>query len=127
MQRYDDVNVAYSSIHGFGLFAAEEINSGETIMLIDGEVISEEECIRRENDDNNVYIFWNGDNYIDTIKSEKIKFINHDCEPNCEVWDNDEKSLLLIASRDISVGEELTIDYGYDEIYEYCSCTACAV
>lgn len=123
----NEVEVAFSPIHGDGLFAKQNFKTGEYVMLIAGEVISEEECIRRENEENNVYIFWNGDNYIDTSKTEKIKFINHDCDCNCEVLDYDENSLLLVASRAIKVGEELTIDYGYDEIYEYCSCTACAV
>lgn len=123
----NNVTVAFSSIHGFGVFAANNIKDGENILLIEGEVISEDECVRRENEENNVYIFWNGDNYIDTSETEKIKFINHDCEPNCEVLDNDDRSLILAAIREIRRGEELTIDYGYDEIYEYCSCTACAV
>jgi hypothetical protein len=32
---------------------------------------------------------------------------------------------MLFASEDIQAGEELTIDYGYDEIYSYCSCNDC--
>ena len=54
-----------------------------------------------------------------------IKYINHRCDCNCEVDEGDEYSLKLIASRDIKRGEELTIDYGYDEIYEYCQCQYC--
>ena len=34
--------------------------------------------------------------------------------------------MLLCANRDIQPGEELTIDYGYDEIYEQCSCVVCS-
>jgi hypothetical protein len=94
-------------------------------MLIKGEVISEEECIRREDDENNVYIFWNDINYIDVNNTVVIKYINHKCDCNCEVDEGDESSLKLIASRDIKTGEELTIDYGYDEIYEYCKCKYC--
>ena len=59
------VNVQESDIHGKGIFTTADIPSGKDIMLIKGEVISEEECIRREEDENNVYIFWNEINYID--------------------------------------------------------------
>jgi hypothetical protein len=94
-------------------------------MIISGEVISGDECERREEEENNVYIFWNGDNYIDTSNTDKIKYINHKCDFNCDVIERDEESLYLTAYRDIKKGEELTIDYGYDEIYEYCNCTLC--
>lgn len=117
--------VKESDIHGKGIFAAQFIPEGTLILIIEGEVIDEDECMRREDDEDNVYIFWNGDNYIDTSNSSDIKYINHSCDNNCEVLDNDEKSLQLVASRDILPEEELTIDYGYEEIYEYCSCVIC--
>jgi hypothetical protein len=119
------VKVQESEIHGKGIFTIVDIPCGKDIMLIKGEVISEEECIRREDDENNVYIFWNDINYIDVNNTDVIKYINHKCDCNCEVDEGDESSLKLIASRDIKTGEELTIDYGYDEIYEYCKCKYC--
>jgi len=122
----DKVIVKDSEISGKGLFASQDILEGEEIMIIDGEVIDEDECVRRENEENNVYIFWNEINYIDTAKTAKIKFINHSCGPNCDVEDGDESSLKLIANRFIKTGEELTIDYGYEEIYEFCNCHICA-
>ena len=120
------VEVQPSLIHGFGIFATIDIPKGTPIMIIEGEVISGEECERREEEENNVYIFWNGDDYIDTVKADKIKYINHNCDYNCEVLDRNEKSLLLVADRKITAGEELTIDYGYEEIYEKCRCSLCA-
>lgn len=119
------LQVSDSGIHGFGIFTNIFIKEGEKILLIKGEVISELECIKREENDGNVYIFWNGDNYIDASNEPIIKFINHDCNYNCEIIDNDENSLWLIASRNINPCEELSIDYGYDEIYESCSCLYC--
>ncbi len=122
----DFVYVKDSGIHGKGLFSSVKIKEGKTIMVIKGEVISGDECERREEEDNNVYIFWNGDDcYIDTANTDKIKFINHKCEYNCEVADGDKTSLLLVAARDIEPNEELTIDYGYEEIYEFCRCEKC--
>jgi uncharacterized protein len=119
------VTVNPSPIHGKGIFTTVDIPAGSEIMLINGEVISEEECIRRE-DEGNVYIFWNEDSYIDTFDTEKIKYINHKCDFNCEVLEADNNGLKLAAYRDIFAGEELTIDYGYDEIYEACRCALCA-
>ena len=95
-------------------------------MIISGELISEDECIRRENEEQNVYIFWNGDSYIDTAMTDIIKYINHDCSPNCYVADHSPESLQLMAMRDINEGEELTIDYGYEEIYDHCTCGTCS-
>lgn len=117
--------VKESEIHGKGIFASRFIPEGTLILIIKGEVIDETECMRREDEEENVYIFWNGDNYIDTSNSTDIKYINHSCDNNCEVADNDKSSLSLIAARDILPEEELTIDYGYEEIYEYCSCVIC--
>ncbi|MHB8338897.1 MAG: SET domain-containing protein [Ignavibacteriaceae bacterium] len=114
-----------SGIHGKGLFSTVDIAEGSKIFVIEGEAISEEECIKREAD-GNVYIFWNESNYIDTSMTNKIKYINHNCDCNCDVLENDEESLMLVAYRDIKAGEELTIDYGYEEIYELCQCNICA-
>jgi SET domain-containing protein len=118
------LEIKESSVHGKGLFAKENLNDGQKIIEIQGDVINADECVRRENE-GNVYIFWQDDDiYIDTNKSEKIKYINHSCNYNCDVIEDSEK-LILVATKNISAGEELTIDYGYDEIYEYCSCMSC--
>lgn len=121
----DKVIVKDSLIHGKGIFASCNINAGELVMIIRGELIDGYECEKREEEDNNVYIFWNGDNYIDTVMTDKIKYINHDCNPNCEVQDRDEESLNLVSKRLIKTGEEITMDYGYEEIYEDCKCMTC--
>jgi SET domain-containing protein len=120
------IEVKDSSIHGKGLFATSAIPMDEIAMIIKGEIISEEECVRREDEENNVYIFWNGDCYIDVINTDKIKYINHSCEYSCRVEERDDESLYLIADKDIAPGEELTIDYGYEEIYETCNCRICS-
>jgi len=119
------VVVKDSEIHGKGLFASGFIPKDSIAMIISGEVISEEECIRREDEENNVYIFWNGDNYIDCINTDKIKYINHSCNYTCSVVERDDESLYLVAEQDLNIGDELTIDYGYDEIYDYCNCKEC--
>ncbi|HED37932.1 MAG TPA: SET domain-containing protein [Ignavibacteria bacterium] len=119
------ISVKKSSVHGKGIFTPVDIPRNKIIMPIIGEVISGNECERREDEENNVYIFWNGDTYIDTAMTDKIKYINHNCDFNCDVIERDKNSLSLIAYRNIKAGEELTIDYGYEEIYEDCKCGKC--
>jgi uncharacterized protein len=121
----NELEVRESSLHGKGIVTKVNIPEGEIICIIAGEVIDEAECIRREDEEANVYIFCNGENYIDTDKTELIKNLNHFCIPNCYVDDRDESSLILVAERDIKAGEELTIDYDYEEIYEHCNCDVC--
>ena len=122
----EHVFVRESEIHGEGLFTAVDIPAGEKIMIISGDVISADECVRREDEEDNVYIFCLDDDcYIDTAMTDKIKYLNHNCDFNCDIIERDGESLYLTAYRDIQKGEELTIDYGYDEIYEYCNCDKC--
>lgn len=121
----DYLDVYDSGIHGKGLFTKIDITENSRIMVIGGELISEEECIEREAE-GNVYIFWNDQNYIDTINTKKIKYINHNCDFNCDVIEADGNGLILIAYRNIKAGEELTIDYGYEEIYQSCQCKNCS-
>ncbi len=122
----DYILVKQSKLHGKGIFSSVFIPEGTEILKIIGEEISEGECIRRENEEDNVYIFYKDDNtYIDTKNSDKVKFINHSCDYNCLVDEDDSGNLILVAAKNISPDEELTIDYGYDDIYSNCSCNDC--
>ena len=120
------VFVEESDIHGKGIFISTDIPRGKKILSIKGELIDGNECMRREDEEDNVYIFWNyEDMYIDTAMTDKIKYINHNCDFNCDIVDEKKNGLKLIAYKDIKAGEELTIDYGYEDIYEECSCNLC--
>ena len=63
----------------------------------------------------NAYIFHL--NYRYAIDGEALentaRYINHSCEPNCEV-DKKNGTLWIVAGQDIQAGEELTYNYGYD-------------
>ena len=129
MNNYDYekfVFVKDSDIHGKGIFISKNVLKGEKILSIIGEHIDGFECERREDEEDNVYIFWNYDDmYIDTAMTDKIKYINHNCDFNCDIVDEGDYGLMLIAYKDIKAGEELTIDYGYEDIYEECACSLC--
>jgi SET domain-containing protein len=121
--RIDNIlRIKESDVHGKGLFSNNELKTGQTITAICGEIINADECVRRESE-GNVYIFWkNDDVYIDVSSQSVIKFINHSCDYNCDIDEDENGNLILFSTKNIQEGEELTIDYGYEEIYESCSC-----
>ena len=52
-----------------------------------------------------------------TDKGNASRFINHSCDPNCEIqkWKTGNTSSVgIFAIRDILPGEELTFDYQFD-------------
>ncbi|MDY0082399.1 MAG: SET domain-containing protein-lysine N-methyltransferase [Ignavibacteriaceae bacterium] len=120
------LKVDKSSVHGNGLFANASFKEGDIIIQITGEVIDSDECERRENEENNVYIFYKNDNeLIDVSDNLLLKYINHSCNYNCDVDEDENGNLTLYAASSIDTGDELTIHYGYEDIYEYCACVNC--
>jgi len=61
------------------------------------------------------------------FKFNTARLINHSCDPNCEVLE-DNKKLWIFAMRDIKKNEELTYDYGFSFDKDYkqyvCKCGA---
>lgn len=115
-----------SSVHGKGLFSAVSFREGQLITMIYGEEITANECIRRENEESNVYIFYKDEDiYIDAADNTHLRYLNHSCNYNCDIDEDENGNLILYAIEDIAEGEELTIDYGYEEIYDFCSCLDC--
>jgi SET domain-containing protein len=103
-----------SQIAGLGLFVAQNIKKGTRIIQYIGEKISKDESTKRLAQ-GNAYLFTFNDRYdIDgkTLKNT-ARFINHSCDPNCEV-DITSRTIWIVALRDITDGEELTYNYGYD-------------
>jgi uncharacterized protein len=115
-----------STLHGKGLFSKIDYKEEEIIAIIQGEHINADECIRRENEEDNVYIFYKDeDEFVDAANQTQLKYLNHSCDYNCDIDEDENGNLVLYAVTYISSGEELTIDYGYEEIYKYCSCSNC--
>ncbi len=119
--------VGKSRIAGQGLFAAQDIKQDARIIPYIGEKISKGESTRRLVQ-GNVYIFTLNESFdIDgkTLKN-KARYINHSCDPNCEV-ELTSRTIWLVALRDITAGEDLTYNYGY-EVKDYmehpCTCRA---
>src|ERR1051326_4911790 len=103
-----------SSIQGMGLFAVDVIRTGALVIEYVGEKIGGKEMLRRCAAGNFfIFALQNGE-YIDgSVDYNLARFINHGCEPNCEMrWEGD--SLWIVALRDIAAGEEITFNYAYD-------------
>jgi SET domain-containing protein len=105
-----------STVHGYGVFAAEPIPKNARIIDYAGELIRNgEDCEAREArylEEGRIWIFrvnrvWSRDA---AVGGNIARFINHSCTPNCwfEVVD---KVIWIRASRAIRRGEELTYDY----------------
>lgn len=132
------ITVKKSKIHSAGVFAKKNIPKGKRIIEYVGEKLTKAEADRRadiplkKNKRNKnygaVYIFILNKRYdIDgNVKHNTARYINHSCDPNCEV-DIIRGKILIIALRDIKKGDELTYNYNY-EIDDYedhkCRCGA---
>ncbi len=113
-----------SDIHGHGVYATRDIAAGTRIIEYVGELIDKTESAKRgvrqhakamRSGGAAVYIFtltkrWDMDG---DVPWNTARLINHSCDPNCEAWIEGRK-IFIYALRDISPGEELTFDYGFD-------------
>jgi SET domain-containing protein len=97
-----------------GGLAREAISKGSRVIEYVGEKISKAESLRRC-ERNNVYIFSLGpETDLDgSVSWNPARFLNHSCVPNCEAV-LQEGCLWIVANRDISAGEEITFNYGFD-------------
>ncbi|MFA6023366.1 MAG: SET domain-containing protein-lysine N-methyltransferase [Candidatus Pacearchaeota archaeon] len=133
MQKIDikkDISVRKSGIHNSGVYAEVNIVKGTKIIEYIGEKITKEEAEKRENNtyqssknNSNIgadYIFELDDKFdIDgNFDYNTARLINHSCNPNCEI-EISNGHIWFQAKRDIKVGEELTFNYGYDDLKNY--------
>lgn len=105
---------------GYGLFALTSIQRGALVTEYIGEVITREECMRRKKSAKGHLYFLALDRelYIDAAhKGNESRFINHSCDPNCEVqlwYVGEEPRAAIVALRSIAPHEELSFDYKFD-------------
>ncbi len=98
------VYVAPSDIHGRGLFAARALSAGELIGVYEGQVVETD----------SPYVLWieneQGDGWTGHDGNNEMRFMNHADEPNAEM-----DGLNCYALEEIEQGDEITIDYGWNE------------
>ena len=116
--------VKNSKIHGKGIVATRNIKKSTRIIQYIGEIVSKKEGDKRSgnrikkylksNRTGSVYIFELNKKYdIDGFFGyNKARYINHSCNPNCEVEISNDQIWICSIKR-IKKGEELSYDYGY--------------
>ena len=117
--------VKKSIVHGSGIFADKDIKKDTRIIEYVGEKISKAEGDRRSEKrikkylnskkTGSVYIFELNSRYdIDgSFKYNKARYINHSCDPNCEVIIVKSK-IFIVSIKNIKKNDELSYDYGYE-------------
>lgn len=98
------VYVDQSPIHGRGLFASRSLTAGQFIGFYEGPVVEED----------GIYVLWvedtPGGEWTGYDGRSEMRFMNHADQPNAEL-----DGLDCFAVTDISAGEEITIDYGWND------------
>jgi uncharacterized protein len=117
------LKLARSSIHRWGVYAAEPIPAGRKVIEYTGERISRRETKRRSELSKFTYLFtldpyWTIDGAAGGSGAE---YVNHSCEPNL-VSRIVRGHILYVALREVKPGEELTIDYRFDKDVEKVNC-----
>lgn len=113
---------------GLGLFAQEDIPSGEFLIEYFGREISDEEQYTSKSQ----YLFEvSAKKTIDgTVRENIARYVNHSCRPNCEV-EIKRGRVLIFSKKKIKAGEELAYDYGKEFWNVHikpkgCKCVKCA-
>ena len=110
----DLIRVGRSTIEGRGVFAKRKIAKGARIIEYKGKRRPTPDFVPEgENGEvAPVYVFALREGVVidPEIGGNDARFVNHSCEPNCEVLTFEDRAYVY-ASREIARGEELTFDY----------------
>ena len=106
-----------SPIQGLGGFAKQFIPAGTRLIEYAGQRITPAQADARYPDDDDrhhTFLFAIDDEIVvdASVNGNDARFINHSCDPNCDVVVEDEK-LWIETIRDVQPGEELAYDYAY--------------
>ncbi|XP_022105816.1 histone-lysine N-methyltransferase ASH1L-like isoform X2 [Acanthaster planci] len=120
---------------GWGIRTKHPIKGGEFILEYVGEVISVKELWKRALSDyqyqkHHYYLNLDSGTVIDGYRyGNEGRFVNHSCDPNCEMqkWSvSGMYRIALFALRDIEANQELTYDYNFHafnlETQQECMC-----
>ncbi|OAA75043.1 SET domain protein [Akanthomyces lecanii RCEF 1005] len=117
------VEVIKTSDRGYGVRSNRCFRPHQIIMEYAGEIITEEECERRMNNEykkNECYYLMSFDQnmIIDATTGSIARFVNHSCKPNCRMikWivSGQPRMALFAGDKPIMTGDELTYDYNFD-------------
>jgi SET domain-containing protein len=119
LSSYPRLFVSRSKIHGLGLFAGEDIEWGRRIIEYQGEPLSLKEVKRRQKFYDSIGFtclmqFSDGLGIDGISGGNESRFINHSPQPNIGALREDKWHIVFYSLDDISRGEELTFNYGFD-------------
>lgn len=107
-----------SQIEGAGLRALEPINAGEVVAVKGGHIVDAQTVVARADTVRNSDIQITDHLYLAALDDQEydavMLYLNHSCNPNVGVAGN----VVFVAMREISAGEELTIDYAMIDDHE---------
>ena len=110
----DRLTFRESHIHGSGGFAAANLPAGTRLIEYLGERINKAEADRRCEEGNPFIFYLDEESDLDgNVDWNPARWFNHSCAPNCEA-DCGDGHVWIVTLRDITAGEELTFNYGYD-------------
>jgi SET domain-containing protein len=121
------LEVRGSRIYGRGCFALTALPARKKIALYAGETIRGSRRIeaRLRGQDSIKVIRLADDLAVDgAVGGDETAFINHSCDPNAFMRIVPGEKVAFFALRDISPGEEITIDYRDPDHPEVCRCGA---
>ncbi|XP_025196702.1 uncharacterized protein LOC112595635 [Melanaphis sacchari] len=138
-KQFKRTKIAKTANKGYGVFALEDIPSGTFVDEYIGEVIDQNEMIKRMKLKkymfNNYMVQLKHDEIIDATRKGNItRFINHSCEPNCvaEKWNVlGESRMGFFSKQFVRKGEEITFDYSFEIFGDakqqkcYCGASKC--
>jgi uncharacterized protein len=104
-----------SRIHAVGVFTTTPIRKGARVVEYSGPRLTAEEANRLYDGASRTYLYGLDDGKT-VIDGEGVgAYLNHSCDPNCEV-DEIKNRVWILAIRNIAAGEELLWDYNlYDD------------
>jgi uncharacterized protein len=112
----------HSKIHGWGLYAAEHIPANRKVIEYTGKRLNPRQRQHSERQGSKDLFFldeyWTVDG---SVGGSGAEFVNHSCDPNlaCRIVKG---HILYFSRRRIRKGEELTVDYNYDDTDELTKC-----
>ncbi|KAI4263170.1 MAG: hypothetical protein L6R42_001673 [Xanthoria sp. 1 TBL-2021] len=117
------VEVIKTADRGYGVRSNRTFEPHQIIVEYTGEIITQDECDdRMENryKDNECFYLMEFDQkmILDATRGSIARFINHSCEPNCEMIKmtvaGKPRMALFAGENGIMTGEELTYDYNFN-------------
>lgn len=94
---------------GKAVFAARNFKPGDVIVKFEGEVVHKDQIPKKLKGEDDRFVQIGIDQYLGP-SGDVDDFINHSCDPNAGLRFS-EVGILLVAIKDIAIGEEITWDY----------------